>query len=105
VYAVSDLIYHYDGNDWTAVDPDPDVFGFSKIDGTSDDNIYGIGLRHVLHYDGARWHDVSPKGDYILNDIWVSPGGDMYVVGYLYDPDVEISFSDGVIFKHICEVK
>jgi hypothetical protein len=55
------LTMHWDGSSWTVV-PVPDSYGHQDVmavDGTSPQDVWGIGLGHeALHWDGKEWSTV-----------------------------------------------
>lgn len=71
------LIQHNDGSTWSIMDA-PAVGGLNAIWGASATDIYAVGARGILHYDGAAWSKVSEQGG---TNIWGLSSTDVYVVG------------------------
>ena len=100
-------IYRYTGAQWEmAFEHANSDFNFVAICGTALDDIWAIGelgeAGHVFHYDGQDWEDVhtlmvSGLGTINPKDIWISPEGNVYIVGQLSSMGGGLSsYVDGV---------
>ena len=82
------LTMHWDGSSWAVV-PVPDSYGHQDVravDGSSSDDVWGIGLGHeALHWDGETWSTV-PLADpgttyWHLEDVSALRPDDVWAVG------------------------
>jgi hypothetical protein len=75
-----------------------DVYGFSASD------IWACGFNGtVIHYDGSKWNDVSPKAtDTYFQGIWGTSKSDIWAVGHPYfKPDESVWHYDGSAWKKV----
>jgi hypothetical protein len=78
VFAVGRTALRWDGNEWIDLHKeeltDASVYA---VHGTSRDNVYAVGDRMILHYDGTAWDWVSGGFGSTLGGVWVS--GDVVI--------------------------
>lgn len=76
-------LYHYDGSAWNSVAIDnQNVINIRKFWGSGSQDIWAVGNRVILHYDGTQWSIVN-QGTFIsyLADIHGSSQSDIWAVG------------------------
>ena len=74
------IVLHYDGNSFTTTRPAGRVL--LAIHGRSANAIYAVGEQGlILRFDGSSWAQEQGGVTEHLEDVWMSPGGDVYVVG------------------------
>jgi hypothetical protein len=88
VYAVSwgNTILHYDGERWDRVRRTGLRVSLEGIFGTAPDRIFVVGdSATVLSFNGSSWRRLSydeNRPSTCFEDVWASPEGDLFVVGY-----------------------
>lgn len=72
------LVARWDGRAWQLV-PVPDVGGLVAVAVTTQDDVWALGGRGVLHWDGATWSTKAlPRGSYTAlsatapTDVWIA---------------------------------
>jgi hypothetical protein len=74
------LVLHYDGNSFTTTRPGGRVL--LAIHGRSPNAIYAVGEQGlILRFNGSSWIQEQSGVTEHLEDVWMSPGADVYVVG------------------------
>ena len=115
-----DLLVHWDGAAWTAVDPGIlRQHRLTAVAANGPDDVWVVGtlvsmernLPLVMHFDGATWERVyvpRPDGDAILQDVVVRPSGEVWVVGYwtlwtpTFNDDGALAYrSDGSTWRRV----
>ena len=95
VWAVGDdgVILHSDGSTWDRIElDDPSGEGGAgptaletdllSVHGASASDVWVVGKRGTaIHFDGNDWTFVPAPTIQLLNDVWVSPGGEPWAVG------------------------
>jgi hypothetical protein len=94
-------VYHFDGEGWAKREMGIEK-RFHRIWGSGPDNIWAMGQRGaVAHYNGSMWEDVSTNQKYSTWDLWVSPSGKPYIVGYIFENKSDY-YPHGFIITHDC---
>lgn len=70
---------HYDGVTW---EEGSEQYVCNGIWGISDREVYAACISSILKFDGDEWHDTGAEFHGKPTDIWGSPSGDIFVVGY-----------------------
>jgi hypothetical protein len=83
---VDNIVFHYDGIEWTETAPVPPLGPIWDIWGTSSHNVYAVtqlGNDHergsILHYDGSSWSVMADFGDNLWS-IWGNSNSDIYTL-------------------------
>jgi hypothetical protein len=71
--------YHFDGTAWTRMEVPP-VGQLYDVWGTSGTDVYAVGNRTILHYDGSAWSEVQTTVPQ-LGGVWGSSAADVFAVG------------------------
>lgn len=83
--AGTQLMYEWDGNDWTEGDNLPTSSLIRGIWGLGPDDIFAVGVGGtILHFDGVEWNEYNNLGLDQWNsytDIWGTSHSNLYVVG------------------------
>lgn len=78
VWAVGNVIMHFNGTDWSIASA-PDVGILRSVWGWTNTNVWAVGDNGVIHWDGSTWSQVpgptgmrSIRGQYWMgpNDVW-----------------------------------
>jgi len=104
IYAVGGSVTHYSIDSWEEVDTGMET-GFGGVSGNSANNVFLVGWRGVAaNYNGEEWIDVSVREKdrerILLSDVWLSPDGSVYAVGFRYNVNAIDSY--GTIWKYSC---
>jgi hypothetical protein len=76
---------------------------FSKIWGTSSENIYTIGSSGVFHFNGSAWSSVDVGySPYHYRGIWGTDPNDVYIAGFSGPNDVILRY-DGATWSNMLE--
>lgn len=84
VFAVGgqDTILFFDGSSWTEQNYTSDGATLYDVWGNSGNNVYAVGFNgRIRHYDGFDWSAISSGTIASLNGVWVSPNGEVFIVG------------------------
>jgi hypothetical protein len=76
-------IYHYDGTSWSHQYTAPG--SLNRMDGSSPNNIWAVGLNLTVHWDGSSWSPVSIPVDRQLFGVIVPSASEAWAVGQ-YEP-------------------
>ena len=72
-------IFHYDGNTWSLQYTAPG--SLNRMDGSSPNNIWAVGLNLTVHWDGTQWTPVPIPVDRQLFDVMVPSDTEAWAVG------------------------
>lgn len=99
----------WDGNAWTNVYPTLPMTTYGGVGGSSASDVWAVGAYgNVLHFDGSRWQDRTPRNadgtkltTQTLRGIWASGPGDAWATGGVTDGAATILHWDGTSWADV----
>lgn len=80
-FLIGSAAYRIDRGGWTDLDKEYVTRNpATAIHGRNERDVYAVGDRMILHYDGSKWSWVNGGLDQPLQDVWVGPMDDVVAV-------------------------
>lgn len=99
------VIHHYDGSEWSRMDPPEGVAALIWVTGFGPDDVYAVGLRGaVVHYDGSEWRALDSGTEDDLWGIFGFDDSEMWLVGgdpFKEEPSPTVLRYDGARFERV----
>jgi hypothetical protein len=78
---VGDGIAHFDGSMWSMVEMAATTNHLMWVAGTDKNDVWAVGPRHILHWDGSQWTDIPSGVGQDINAIWPASATEVWAVG------------------------
>lgn len=100
VVGADGTILHFDGVNWDFMDTGGITSGFADIWGTSPYNVFAVGGRNIIHYDGTAWTSMECPIEASLHSIHGISSELVFAVGGFNDRAIILRF-DGATWTQL----